>query len=138
MKCPACGDEHAEETIPGIAYKVVACPTMERDKWLLVRREKDGEPEAIIAPPNLATSLLDSVSEPPLRASFGATAAAADLRVWASEVVRGCPGVTPKVLVQLVLRGVLRGACLVDATMNDARKLEIQKAALLALQEAQR
>ena len=60
---------------------------------------------------------------------------AAELQAWAVEVVRGFPGVPPYVLV---LRGVLKGVCLVDATATDARKYEIQKAALQALQESQR
>lgn len=59
----------------------------------------------------------------------------AELTAWAVEVVRGYPGVPPYVLV---LRGMLKGACLVDATMNDATKMAIQKAALQALQESQR
>jgi len=59
----------------------------------------------------------------------------AELKAWAAEVVRGFPGVPPYVLV---LRGILKGVCLVDATMSDTRKFEIQKAALQALQESQR
>ncbi len=57
------------------------------------------------------------------------------MKAWAVDVVRGFPGVPPYVLV---LRGVLKGACLVDATMTDAAKYEIQKAALQALEESQR
>ncbi len=60
---------------------------------------------------------------------------AAEMKAWAVEVVRGFPGVPPYVLV---LRGVLKGACLVDATMTDAAKYAIQKAALQALEESQR
>jgi hypothetical protein len=61
---------------------------------------------------------------------------AAALKDWAADVVRGNVGEPP---IVLVLRGVLKGVLLADRPgMSDAKLFEIQKAALQALEEAQR
>lgn len=57
---------------------------------------------------------------------------ASEMKAWAAETARSLSGMPPYVLV---LRGLLKGVCLLEDTMTAEVKEELRKAALQALQE---